>query len=124
MPYSQAFIEQMRERLEQELEVIEQDLSGVSTLDQGDHVVGMHAPTFEDSDGDISETATRADDLADHAANVDVTFTLEQQEERVQKALLAIDEGSYGVCVGCESDIGEDRLRANPSADLCMSCAV
>jgi RNA polymerase-binding protein DksA len=38
----------------------------------------------------------------------------------IEAALRRIDDGSYGTCQMCGSDIGEDRLRAKPWASLCI----
>jgi DnaK suppressor protein len=41
----------------------------------------------------------------------------------VQKALHAIDEGTYGICQRCEEPIAAARLHAMPHATLCVECA-
>jgi len=33
-----------------------------------------------------------------------------------------IEDGSYGTCVDCGSDIGFARLQANPAAERCIRC--
>lgn len=40
----------------------------------------------------------------------------------VESALERIAQGSYGVCAHCGSLIGADRMRAQPSAALCLAC--
>lgn len=51
---------------------------------------------------------------------------LDQQERRelseIVLALQKIEEGTYGVCERCESDIGLRRLTALPMVRLCISC--
>jgi len=42
--------------------------------------------------------------------------------QKIDKALLQIEEGSYGRCQSCEEDIGSARLKARPVADLCIDC--
>ena len=42
--------------------------------------------------------------------------------KRVIKALEMIENGSYGVCMDCEKDIDEKRLRSYPNATRCVSC--
>ncbi len=37
-------------------------------------------------------------------------------------ALKRMTEGKYGICVECESEIGEDRLIARPEASRCIKC--
>ena len=40
----------------------------------------------------------------------------------VQEALDRIETGAFGVCLGCEEEIPEKRLRAVPWASHCLSC--
>jgi DnaK suppressor protein len=40
----------------------------------------------------------------------------------VRKALLDIEEGSFGVCLHCEEDIGPKRLAAVPWTPFCIHC--
>jgi DnaK suppressor protein len=48
---------------------------------------------------------------------------LELRELRaVESALERIEQGSYGICDSCGLPIGIDRLRAQPSALLCIGC--
>lgn len=42
--------------------------------------------------------------------------------KRVLKALEMIQDGTYGVCVDCECEIGEKRLKSYPDATRCVSC--
>jgi RNA polymerase-binding transcription factor len=42
---------------------------------------------------------------------------------QVRAALARIDDGSYGRCRSCGGEIAEGRLRALPTADLCVECA-
>ncbi len=41
----------------------------------------------------------------------------------VERALDKLADGTYGVCDGCSSAIGDERLEAIPWATLCISCA-
>src|SRR5580658_7272020 len=40
----------------------------------------------------------------------------------VRRALRDIDEGSFGVCLHCEEDIGPKRLAAVPWTPFCIQC--
>ena len=40
----------------------------------------------------------------------------------VQEALASIEIGSFGVCVRCDEEIPEKRLKAVPWASHCLSC--
>jgi DnaK suppressor protein len=47
---------------------------------------------------------------------------LESRLVDIDRALSRIDDGSYGMCAGCSSDIPPRRLEALPFATLCVSC--
>lgn len=40
----------------------------------------------------------------------------------LEAARVRLAAGSYGVCIDCGSDIGYQRLRANPGAARCLAC--
>ncbi len=42
--------------------------------------------------------------------------------EQNRRALVRMDDGSYGVCESCGNPIGKLRLQAAPRATLCMPC--
>lgn len=42
---------------------------------------------------------------------------------RIDAALRRIDSGEYGYCLDCGEDLPSDRLEADPTATLCVSCA-
>jgi len=42
--------------------------------------------------------------------------------KEVQAALNRIEEGTFGVCLRCDEDIPEKRLRALPWAAYCVAC--
>jgi len=42
---------------------------------------------------------------------------------KIEKALIRIDEGSYGACEACSQAISEARLKARPMTTLCIDCA-
>ncbi len=49
----------------------------------------------------------------------------ERERQLIQKIDLSIrkiENGTYGTCIMCEEDIGMQRLRARPVADLCIDC--
>lgn len=47
---------------------------------------------------------------------------LEDQLTDVNKALIRIDEGTYGNCTNCGQPIQAERLEALPQAELCIDC--
>jgi RNA polymerase-binding protein DksA len=79
------------------------------------------------------ETDLRAPALRDSeeqaivAENDEVLERLSDAERReiddIRAALARIEDGTYGVCAECGDEIAADRLRAVPSARLCVDCA-
>lgn len=45
------------------------------------------------------------------------------EEQRILTALRRIKSGDYGYCIRCDEEIAEGRLRVDPSALSCISCA-
>ena len=43
--------------------------------------------------------------------------------QQIDATLKRIDEGTYGQCDCCEDEIGWERIRALPTATLCIDCA-
>ena len=41
----------------------------------------------------------------------------------IERALLRLASGTYGICVSCNADITLRRLEQNPAVETCDSCA-
>jgi DnaK suppressor protein len=59
----------------------------------------------------------------DRFAEVGVAQELQPIKERVERALLKIGEGTYGICDNCAKLIAPGRLNAAPESALCIDCA-
>ena len=69
---------------------------------------------------DSSEQAVEMeDDAALEAQGALVT----REIASIKRALARIEDGTYGECVRCGSDIAPARLDARPEAALCIDCA-
>jgi DnaK suppressor protein len=44
--------------------------------------------------------------------------------DKIKQAIARIDEGTYGICVECEEEIGLKRLEARPVATYCIDCKI
>jgi RNA polymerase-binding protein DksA len=78
-----------------------------------------------------SESLTRDDEVNPEEDGTDAferLFSLERASSdqdiifKIDEALRAIDEGTYGVCEECESTIEKPRLKALPFAKTCIGC--
>jgi DnaK suppressor protein len=65
-------------------------------------------------------------DLASEERDREISFILTDREreklQAIQEALERIDDGSYGICESCESEVAEGRLEALPFTRLCVNC--
>lgn len=65
-------------------------------------------------------------DLASEERAREITLILTDRDrgklQAIDDALDRIDDGSYGVCESCESEIAEGRLVAMPFTRLCVQC--
>jgi DnaK suppressor protein len=55
--------------------------------------------------------------------DIGVGTSLERVLARTDRALVKLDDGSYGMCDVCGDPIPPGRLRALPDAVLCLRCA-
>lgn len=101
-------LEAERERLTAEIarheseHASQSDASGENNY--RDHMADQGSATFErEMDETLAEAAR--DELAD-----------------VVRALGRLEAGAYGVCSRCGAEIASQRLRAVPTADLCVEC--
>ena len=78
---------------------------------------------------DETEEETFDNHLADSATatlNREIDYTLEENSEHVlssiEQALQRIENGTFGTCVRCGTQIAEERLEAIPYATRCIDC--
>jgi len=48
---------------------------------------------------------------------------LETEQERIERALVKLGDGTYGYCDACGEPIPVKRLEARPESVLCVACA-
>jgi DnaK suppressor protein len=67
------------------------------------------------------------DDRLNYTENDGLVDTLDEHTRReiamLKAAVHRIDDGSWGECSSCEKPISENRLRALPTATICIACA-
>ncbi len=65
-------------------------------------------------------------DLASSEYLQSFTFRLRGREksflDKIEKALVKIEAGTFGKCEECEEEISIKRLEARPETDLCIRC--
>lgn len=82
---------------------------------------GATAPVTleQDSVGRLS----RVDALQQQAMALAAQRRREAERNRIEAAMRRIREGEYGYCLSCGEAIAEARMRSNPAASRCVTCA-
>ena len=77
----------------------------------------------------VHEVSDQVQDSGDQALSSSMeTLRLSLQEadmdeyHRIIQALQMLDEGTYGICLECESEISGKRLKLYPNATRCLVC--
>lgn len=85
------------------------------------------AESQEESKAIIEERESEIEETAQKDRITRLRSRLDQRGQRmireIDSALERLAAGAYGKCERCKSDIGEGRLRAMPTATLCIECA-
>ena len=68
------------------------------------------------------ESGDLAQALENKEVEEQIVLNDEYYMEKINKAILRIDAGTYGTCEGCGEAIPMARLRAKPSVSLCIQC--
>ena len=66
--------------------------------------------------------ADDATEAFDQAVDVALKRKVEQSLEGVNRALIKLDNGTYGLCEECGARIDRARLEALPQARYCLNC--
>jgi RNA polymerase-binding protein DksA len=98
-----------RERVLKEITELDADLSKSLEDTSGESPYDQH----------MAETATTTLDR-------EIDLTLEENARatlvKIDRALLKVEDGSYGKCDKCGRPIGDSRLEIAPYATLCVDC--
>ena len=98
-------------------ELLEAELAEL--LDKAEETVWSLMGSAAEHTSDPLDQATN--DLSQNNA-----FRMRSRESRlikkIRSCLLAIEEGTYGICEDCEEPIAIERLRARPVTSYCITC--
>jgi DnaK suppressor protein len=85
----------------------------------------LHEESEDDSRSELSHLAMHQADVGSDTFEREKDFSILEQVEAeladVDRALLRLDEGTYGMCDACRGPIGDERLAAQPAARFCVS---
>ena len=105
-------VDRNKEVLEKEKKQLEKE---IDYYKMEDPYLNPDRSNFNTLDDDITETEG-------HDRIIATILNLRQRLSEVKKALVRIEDGSYGICKNCGKSIPEERLEAMPSAAICMGC--
>jgi RNA polymerase-binding transcription factor DksA len=103
-----AVILQERERLEREVQHIDNEEIGAGIFQE------------DETDSVDQHPADDGSELFEREKNLTVRGTLETTLNEIEDALRKLDEGTYGLCEVCGKPIDERRLHAMPMATRCL----
>ena len=90
----------------------------------GERVAGLaERPELGSAQGFGKRIGDGTTEAVSRLTDIGVGRSLEGALVRIERALVKLDEGTYGRCDGCGEAIGVDRLRALPESVLCVRCA-
>lgn len=110
-------LDELKEKLLQEKAELEKDLGRIAK--PVDKKEGDYETSFENIGSDKDDNATEVDQ---YTQNLSVETSLEKRLQEVIDALGRMEKGTYGKCENCNADIPVERLKANPSARVCLNC--
>ncbi len=83
--------------------------------------------TRSESSGDLSSMPIHMADVGTDNFEQEFALSLMEHEgdtlEKIEAALVRIEEGIYGVCQGCQGKIPKTRLAVLPYTPYCVKCA-
>jgi DnaK suppressor protein len=83
--------------------------------------------TRSEANGDLSSMPIHMADLGSDNFEQEFTLSLMATEEdhidMIESALERIEDGVYGACLECDSQIKKTRLNALPDTPFCIQCA-
>ncbi|MDO8575494.1 MAG: TraR/DksA C4-type zinc finger protein [bacterium] len=114
-------LELIKSKLEEEMKNLEEELKTVGRINPN------NPNDWEPVPGNIDIDSADENELADKVGvfeeNSAILKQLEIQYNDVKKALLKIEDGTFGKCEVCGEMIEKERLVANPSAKTCKTHA-
>ncbi|CAN5175223.1 hypothetical protein BH18ACT4_BH18ACT4_05540 [soil metagenome] len=108
----------VRQRLDEERERLERVRSGFDY----EH---LHDESEDESTSELSHLAQHPADTGSETFEREKDFSILEQVEAeladVERALVRLEEGSYGRCDACRQPIDDERLAAMPAARFCIT---
>lgn len=115
----QKLFEELKNRLEKEKKILEEQLRGFAKKDRAvQDDWDTKFPRFSPSHSLEEE----ADEVEEYGNLLPVEGALETRLREVRLALERMDKGNYGQCQKCGQPVSTERLLASPEAKFCDKC--
>lgn len=111
-------LEQLKKSLAEEKSLIEKELSEISQ--KNPKIEGNFDVRFPQYGQGKDENAQEVTEYETRRA---LEASLEKKLEEINQTLKKLEDDNYGICENCSSEIEKPRLKAMPTAFLCVSCA-
>lgn len=108
--HSDAFLKEMKERLEDEQNRMESALERITNKKQPGDAVDAIFPDYGEGEDE------RAMEVADFENSLSLEYEIEKGLRDIKAALKRIEEGTYGIDKYTGDSISEARLRARPTS--------
>jgi RNA polymerase-binding protein DksA len=108
---------ELKQKLLAEKERIEKNMAPTEKSEKG--VDREYQTTFPELDRDQEENA---DEMEMYESNLATDEALKSELKKINSALAAMENGTYGFCKNCQKEIPIERLMAYPQADTCLVC--
>lgn len=105
MSLSKEFIQAQKEKLLKEKQKIDEKIKNLKKY-----------PDYGQDEED------KLQEMGDFENNLSIEEQLNYLSRKIDKALLAIENGTYGRCSSCKQDIEKGRLEIMPFAEFCVDC--
>lgn len=76
----------------------------------------------ETSDGQVQDLGDQALSSSMESLRQSLQNTEREEYNMILRALDAVQDGSYGICLDCGNEISEKRLKYYPNAIRCLAC--
>jgi len=116
MVVSEDQVNQVRVRLESQLEATKHDIHEI------DDQVRTYGAEHGSADGADNHIGDDSDIVYEQEKLLTVREELTDRKTRIEHALKKMDDGTWGICERCGTPIAEERLDALPFVALCITC--
>ena len=115
---NKTFLDEMKLNLEEEQRKLENELSRFAHRNPKAKTTDFDTDFPDYGEGEDEN----ASEIATYSNNLSLESELEKALRDVTGALKRIDDGTYGTCKYCKTDVAEARLKARPTASSCIAC--